>query len=236
MKIFSFFVLLYLLKKITMFLLSKDLIFPSVQTANDDGLLAIGGDLSVERLLLAYKKGIFPWYNQGEPIMWYSPNPRMVLFPHQLKISKSMKKVIQKNKFTVTYNQNFAEVISNCKNIFRVADQGKTWITNEMEQAYINLHKKGIAKSVEVWQHSDSAQYDKELVGGLYGLDLGTVFCGESMFSKVSNTSKLAFIYLTQKLEKENYKLIDCQVYNNHLASLGAEEISRDEFLTYLKF
>ncbi|MCF6167341.1 leucyl/phenylalanyl-tRNA--protein transferase [Lutibacter sp.] len=217
-----------------MFLLSEDLNFPSVQKANDDGLLAVGGDLSTERLLLAYKKGIFPWYNQGEPIMWYSPNPRMVLFPHQLKISKSMKQVIQKNKFTVTYNQDFEGVISNCRNIFRVADQGKTWITDEMEQAYINLHKKGIAKSVEVWQHFDSAQYDKELVGGLYGVDLGTVFCGESMFSKVSNASKLAFIKLTQKLEKENYKLIDCQVYNNHLASLGATEISRDVFLTYL--
>ncbi|WP_456424301.1 leucyl/phenylalanyl-tRNA--protein transferase [Lutibacter sp.] len=212
-----------------MFLLSKDLIFPSVQKANDDGLLAVGGDLSTERLLLAYKKGIFPWYNQGEPIMWYSPNPRMVLFPHQLKISKSMKQVIKKNKFTVTYNQNFEGVISNCRNIFRVADQGKTWITNEMEQAYINLHKKGLAKSVEVWQGDD-------LVGGLYGIDLGTMFCGESMFSKVSNASKLAFIYLTQKLEKENYKLIDCQVYNSHLASLGATEISRDEFLAYLKF
>ncbi|WP_457619026.1 leucyl/phenylalanyl-tRNA--protein transferase [Lutibacter sp.] len=219
-----------------MFILSEDLIFPSVQTANDDGLLAVGGDLSIKRLLLAYKKGIFPWYNQGEPIMWYSPNPRMVLFPNQLKISKSMKQVIQKNKFTVTYNQNFEGVISNCKNIFRATDQGRTWITNEMEQAYINLHKEGIAKSVEVWEHFDSAQYDKELVGGLYGVDLGTVFCGESMFSKVSNASKLAFIKLTQKLEKENYKLIDCQVYNNHLASLGATEICRDEFLTFLKF
>ena len=211
-----------------MYLLSKELIFPPVHLANEDGLLAIGGDLSVERLLLAYKSGIFPWYNQGEPIIWYSPNPRMVLFPENLIISKSMRQVIRKQEFTITYNQNFEAVISNCKNIFRTADHGGTWITNEMQQAYIELHKKGIAKSVEVWLGA-------ELVGGLYGIDLGTVFCGESMFSKVSNASKLAFIYLAQKLEKENYKLIDCQVYNNHLASLGADEISRDEFLTYLK-
>ncbi len=210
-----------------MYLLSKELVFPPVHLANEDGLLAIGGNLSVERLLLAYKSGIFPWYNQGEPIIWYSPNPRMVLFPKNLKVSKSMKQLIKKNEFTITYNQSFSEVISNCKTIFR-DDQGGTWITDEMQQAYISLHKKGIAKSVEVWQAD-------ELVGGLYGIDLGTVFCGESMFSKVSNASKLAFIYMVQKLEKENYKLIDCQVYNNHLASLGADEISREAFLTYLK-
>ncbi|WP_372792578.1 leucyl/phenylalanyl-tRNA--protein transferase [Lutibacter sp.] len=218
-----------------MYLLSKELIFPPVHFANEDGLLAVGGDLSVERLLLAYKSGIFPWYNQGEPIIWYSPNPRMVLFPENLKISKSMRQIIRKEEFTVTYNQNFEAVISNCKTIFRTADQGGTWITHEMQQAYIELHKKGIAKSVEVWQHLDSAQCNKKLVGGLYGIDLGNVFCGESMFSKVSNASKMAFIYLAQKLEKENYKLIDCQVYNNHLASLGADEISREAFLTYLK-
>lgn len=224
---FSLFLFRYICKKISVYLLSKELVFPPVHLANKDGLLAVGGDLSVERLLLAYKSGIFPWYNQGEPIIWYSPNPRMVLFPTNLKISKSMKKVLRSNDFKVTFNQNFSEVISNCKLIYRVSDQGETWITNEMQQAYINLHKKGIAKSVEVWQ-------DDELVGGLYGVDLGTVFCGESMFSKVSNASKFAFIKLVQKLEKENYKLIDCQVYNNHLASLGADEISRDEFLNFL--
>ncbi|MBT8316439.1 MAG: leucyl/phenylalanyl-tRNA--protein transferase [Lutibacter sp.] len=210
-----------------MYLLSKELLFPPVHLANKDGLLAIGGDLSVERLMLAYKSGIFPWYNQGEPIVWYSPNPRMVLFPNDLKISKSMKQVIRRGDFRVTFNQNFSEVISNCKHIYRSSDLGETWITDEMQQAYINLHNKGIAKSVEVWQ-------ENELVGGLYGIDLGTVFCGESMFSKVSNASKFAFIKLVQKLESEYYKLIDCQVYNNHLASLGADEISRDEFLTYL--
>lgn len=210
-----------------MYLLSKELVFPSVHLANKDGLLAIGGDLSVERLQLAYESGIFPWYNQGEPIIWYSPNPRMVLFPSDLKISKSMKQVIRRGDFKITFNQNFSEVISNCKQIYRSSDQGETWITDEMQQAYIELHKKGIAKSVEVWQAN-------ELVGGLYGIDLGSVFCGESMFSKVSNASKVAFIYMIQKLEKENYKLIDCQVYNNHLASLGADEISRDEFLKFL--
>ena len=209
-----------------MYLLSKDLIFPPVQLANEVGLLAIGGDLSVERLLLAYKSGIFPWYNEGEPIIWYSPNPRMVLFPADLKVSKSMKQIIKKGEFSITFNQQFPEVISNCKNMYR-AGQGGTWITNEMEKSYIELHKKGIAKSVEVW-------LENELVGGLYGIDLGHVFCGESMFSKVSNASKLAFINLVQKLKKEDYKLIDCQVYNNHLASLGAKEIPRKEFLKYL--
>jgi leucyl/phenylalanyl-tRNA--protein transferase len=210
-----------------MYLLSKDLVFPPVNLANKDGLLAVGGDLSTERLLLAYKSGIFPWYNPEEPIIWYSPNPRMVLFPKNLKISKSMKQIIRKNQFRATFNQNFPEVISNCKNSYREG-QGGTWITDEMEQAYINLHKLGMAKSVEVWEGN-------ELVGGLYGIDLGHVFCGESMFSKENNASKFAFIYLVQKLEKENYKLIDCQVYNEHLASLGAEEISRDEFLKFIE-
>lgn len=210
-----------------MYLLSKDLVFPPVYLANKDGLLAVGGDLSAERLLLAYKNGIFPWYSEGEPIIWYSPDPRMVLFPKNLKISKSMKQIIRKNQFMATFNQNFSEVIANCKNSYREG-QGGTWITDEMEQAYINLHNLGIAKSVEVWEGN-------ELVGGLYGIDLGHVFCGESMFSKVSNASKFAFIYLVQKLEKEYYTLIDCQVYNAHLDSLGAEEISRSEFLTYLK-
>lgn len=209
-----------------MYLLSKDLVFPPVQLANEDGLLAVGGDLSIERLLLAYKSGIFPWYNPGEPIIWYSPALRMVLFPEDLKISKSMRQLIKKNEFKITFNKNFEAVIANCKTIKRDG-QGGTWITDEMQQAYLKLHKKGIAKSVEVW-------LENELVGGLYGIDLGTVFCGESMFSKVSNTSKLAFIYLVQKLEKENYKLIDCQVYNPHLETLGADEISREEFLTYL--
>jgi len=209
-----------------MILLDKKIIFPNVEVSSPEGIVAIGGDLSPGRLILAYKSGIFPWYNEGEPIIWYSPDPRMVLFPKKLKISKSMQQIIRKDIFKVTFNQNFKEVISQCKSKERKGQAG-TWITNEMQKAYIKLHELGIAKSVEVWKN-------KELVGGLYGIDLGHVFCGESMFSNVSNASKAAFIYLSQKLEKENYKLIDCQVYNAHLASLGAEEISRAKFIEIL--
>lgn len=209
-----------------MILLGKEIIFPNVETASQQGIVAIGGDLSTERLILAYKSGIFPWYNEGEPIIWYSPDPRMVLFPNKLKISKSMHQVLRKNDFEITFNQNFTEVISQCKTWER-KDQAGTWITDEMKIAYMKLHELGIAKSVEVWQND-------VLVGGLYGIDLGHVFCGESMFSKVSNASKAAFIHLTKKLEKENYKLIDCQVYNEHLASLGAEEITRNKFIEIL--
>lgn len=210
-----------------MFLLPKELVFPPVHLADKTGLLAIGGDLSTERLIKAYKNGIFPWYSEGEPICWYSPNPRMVLFPQKIYISKSMRKVLRSNEFSVTFNKHFEKVIKNCKNSYRKDQQG-TWITNEMEQAYINLYKKGIAKSVEVWKKN-------ELVGGLYGIDLQTVFCGESMFSKVSNASKVAFIHLAKTLHLKKYKVIDCQIYNDHLASLGAEEISRKKFLTYLR-
>ncbi len=211
-----------------MIFLSDKLIFPPVTLADENGLLAVGGDLSPERLLLAYKSGIFPWFNPGEPIIWYSPDPRMILYPSQLKVSKSMRKILDNGNFKVTYNQNFKQVIANCKNIKRKDALG-TWITDEMEQAYIQLHNLGIAKSVEVWQNN-------ELIGGLYGIDLGTVFCGESMFSKISNASKIAFYHLVQKLEVENYKLIDCQVYNPFLASLGAVEIERDVFIKLLNF
>ena len=209
-----------------MVFLSDELSFPPVNSASPEGVLAFGGDLSVERLLLAYRSGIFPWYNEGEPIIWYSPYLRMVLFPNRLKVSKSMRNLIRKGTFKITFNTSFKEVISNCKTIYR-KDQGGTWITEEMQQAYLKLHELGIAKSVEVW-------LDNELVGGLYGIDLGTVFCGESMFSKISNASKTAFIYLVEILKKENYKLLDCQVYNRHLESLGAEEILREEFLELL--
>ncbi|MDY7396393.1 leucyl/phenylalanyl-tRNA--protein transferase [Aureibaculum sp. 2210JD6-5] len=209
-----------------MILLSDKLWFPPVETASPEGIVAIGGDLSTERLLLAYKSGIFPWFNQGEPVIWYSPSERMVLFPDELKVSKSMQQVLKKDNFKVTFNQNFKEVIRACKTIYREG-QGGTWITDEMEEAYIKLHELGYAKSVEVW-------LDDKLVGGLYGIDLGTVFCGESMFSKVSNTSKIALIKLVEKLQQEKYKLIDCQVYNKHLESFGAKEISRAEFLKYL--
>lgn len=201
--------------------------FPTLENVTEEGILALGGDLSSERLVNAYKNGIFPWYSEGEPINWYCPNPRMVLFFDQLRISKSMRKVLRDQFFKITYNEAFEEVIYNCKSIERGDGLG-TWITDDMQNAYIELHRKGIAKSMEVWQGND-------LVGGLYGIDLGDVFCGESMFSKVSNASKVAFIHLAQKLQKENYKIIDCQVYNDHLASLGAEEIPREVFLSILK-
>ncbi|MGB2128862.1 MAG: leucyl/phenylalanyl-tRNA--protein transferase [Flavicella sp.] len=201
--------------------------FPSIENVTDEGILALGGDLSCERLQNAYQNGIFPWYTEGEPIIWYCPNPRMVLFFDQLKISKSMKQLLRKDTYCITFNKAFEEVIFNCKYTDRKDGLG-TWITNDMQRAYVDLHHKGIAKSVEVWK-------EKELVGGLYGIDLGDVFCGESMFSKESNTSKIAFIHLVKKLKNENYKLLDCQVYNDHLASLGAEEISRDTFLNILK-
>jgi|TARA_B110001454_G_scaffold216201_1_gene239033 leucyl/phenylalanyl-tRNA--protein transferase len=207
-----------------MFLLTDKIEFPSCNLTTKDGIIALGGDLSIERLVHAYKNGIFPWFSEGEPIVWYCPIKRMVLFPDDLIISKSMLKIINKNKFTITENTAFEEVIYNCKNIDR-RDGFGTWITDDMEQAYINLFKKGIAKSIEIWEGN-------KLVGGLYGLNINNVFCGESMFSKVSNTSKLAFIYLVKNM---NYKLIDCQVYNRHLASLGAKEIIRKQFLDILR-
>jgi leucyl/phenylalanyl-tRNA--protein transferase len=210
-----------------MYLLSELIFFPPVVSANPEGILAIGGDLSTERLLLAYKSGVFPWFNPGEPILWWAPSSRMVLFFDDLIISKSMRNILNRNIFKVTFNQDFKAVISNCRSIKREGQNG-TWISDEMIEAYCNLHKLGIAKSVEVWQN-------EELVGGLYGVDLGNVFCGESMFSKVSNASKVAFISLANELKKDNYKLLDCQVYNEHLESLGCNEIDRDDFMKILK-
>ncbi len=209
-----------------MHILGKNILFPPVESADENGLLAIGGDLSPERLILAYKKGIFPWFNEGEPVIWYSPPERMVLFPKDLKVTKSMEKVLKNGNFRVSFNQHFTAVIHHCKTIDRPG-QGGTWITREMQQAYIKLHELGYAKSVEVWQ-------EDRLVGGLYGIDLGHIFTGESMFSLVSNASKVAFIYLNQILKEKNYLLLDCQVYNEHLASLGAFEIPREVFLQYL--
>lgn len=210
-----------------MYFLTQELYFPSVETASPEGIVAVGGDLSPERLVLAYNSGIFPWFEDDEPILWWSPSERMVLFFEDLKISKSMRNVINQKKFKVTFNTAFREVILNCKKIAR-KDQPGTWITDDMVEAYCNLHKLGIAKSVEVWEN-------EELVGGLYGIDLGHVFCGESMFSKVSNASKMAFIALAKQLEMANYRLLDCQVYNDHLASLGCVEIDREDFLMVLK-
>jgi leucyl/phenylalanyl-tRNA--protein transferase len=210
-----------------MYYLSDDLIFPPVSKADYDGILAVGGDLSPERLQLAYKSGIFPWFEEEEPIIWWSPDSRMVLFLEEVIVSKSMRNILNREVFSVTFNQNFRDVISNCQKIKRDGQNG-TWITNEMFEAYCKLHELGIATSVEVWQ-------DDELVGGLYGIDLGHVFCGESMFSKVSNASKVAFITLVSQLKKGNYKLLDCQVYNPHLESLGCREIERDAFMKILK-
>lgn len=210
--------------------LSKELVFPPLELATEDGVLALGGDLSIARLILAYKNGIFPWFNEGEPIVWYAPWDRMVLFPDQIKVSKSMKQVLRKKNFIITENKAFAEVIFNCKHIDR-NDQYGTWITDDMEKAYLKLHEVGFAKSIEVWQFDEHLK-ENVLVGGLYGVDLGNgVFCGESMFSRASNMSKVAFIHLAKNC---NYKLIDCQVYNEHLASLGAREVSRKEFLGFL--
>ncbi|WP_418508594.1 leucyl/phenylalanyl-tRNA--protein transferase [Corallibacter sp.] len=204
--------------------LSKHIAFPEVNLATPEGILAVGGDLSVERLLLAYKSGIFPWFNEGEPVIWWSPDPRFVLFPEKLKVSKSMKQVLRNTEFEVTVNQDFKQVIAACSKTKRKG-QDDTWITQTMIEAYTELHNLGYAKSVEVWLHN-------ELVGGLYGVDVGNgVFCGESMFAKVSNASKVGFITFIQHT---NYKLIDCQVYTNHLESLGAEEIDRTEFLKFL--
>nr|WP_315219642.1 leucyl/phenylalanyl-tRNA--protein transferase [uncultured Flavobacterium sp.] len=205
----------------------EELFFPPVSEADEDGILAVGGDLSPPRLELAYKNGIFPWFNEGEPILWWAPDPRMVLFFDELIVSKSMRKILKSNQFKVTFNQDFAAVISNCQQIKRYGQNG-TWISNKMIDAYCQLNVQGLAKSVEVWQ-------DDVLVGGLYGIDLGVVFCGESMFSKVSNASKVAFIALVEHLKKEHYKLLDCQVYNPHLESLGCREIEREEFMSILE-
>ena len=204
--------------------LTDTIAFPGYDCTSEEGVIALGGDLSAERLTHAYKNGIFPWFSDNDPIVWYCPFERMVLFPAEIKISKSMQKIINKNEFTITENTAFEAVIYNCKNIDRNDGFG-TWITNDMEQAYINLHKKGIAKSIEVW-------FKDELVGGLYGVEINHIFCGESMFSKVSNASKLAFMHLAKN---KNYKLIDCQIHNEHLASLGAREIDRSLFLNILK-
>ncbi len=206
-----------------MVLLGNDLKFPPVESASAEGIIAFGGDLRPERLMLAYRSGIFPWYNEGEPIIWYSPSERMVLFLEELHISQSMQRMMRKNEFEITWNKAFEQVIEHCQNSPR-KDQLGTWITDDMKRAYIKLHELGFAKSVEVWK-------GKELVGGIYGIDLGHIFSGESMFSKVSNTSKLAFIHLVKELQKKQYKLIDCQVYNEHLESLGAREVSRKEFM-----
>ncbi|NND51212.1 MAG: leucyl/phenylalanyl-tRNA--protein transferase [Flavobacteriaceae bacterium] len=207
-----------------MIYLNEHIEFPDPSYATEDGLLAIGGDLKVERLIEAYKRGIFPWFDKDQPILWWSPDPRFVLFPEKLIVSKSMKQFIRNADLRITFNTNFRDVISECAKIDRHG-QDSSWITASMIDAYCQLHELGYAKSVEVWQ-------DDQLVAGLYGVDLGnSVFCGESMFTKLSNASKAGFINFVQST---SYKLIDCQVYTSHLESLGAEYISRSEFISFL--
>lgn len=207
-----------------MYLLSDKIEFPDVNLASIDGLLAYGGDLSVERLILAYSKGIFPWYEKGEPILWWSPDPRFVLFPEDLKVSKSLRKTIQNNEFIITMNKAFREVMTSCAQTKRKGQRG-TWITSNMIESYYKLHEMGYATSIEIWQNNN-------LVGGLYGVNLKNgVFCGESMFTKVSNASKVGFVWLAENL---NFKLIDCQIHTEHLESFGAKHISRDSFIKLL--
>jgi leucyl/phenylalanyl-tRNA--protein transferase len=208
------------------FQLSDDLIFPPVDLAEPDGLLAYGGDLTKDRLLLAYSKGIFPWYDEP-PILWWCPDPRFVLFPDELKISASMKQVLKKGIFTITINKDFRSVISACRQVPRPGQDG-TWISRDVIKAYTALHEAGYAHSVECWQHD-------QLVGGFYGIQLGNCFFGESMFAHVSNASKAAFITFVQYAADKGLALIDCQVYTDHLASLGAKMISREDFLTIIK-
>lgn len=206
--------------------LSDELTFPSVEMAEEDGLLAMGGDLSVDRLLLAYRSGIFPWFNEDELPMWWCPDPRFVLFPDELHISKSMQQLLKRTTFTVTMNNAFTEVIRLCAET-RKPKEG-TWITNEIMTAYTKLHEMGYAVSVEAWKND-------ELVGGLYGIRMGKLFFGESMFSKVSNASKYAFISYVQRLQQEGIVLVDCQVYTEHLESLGARMIARSMFSEILQ-
>lgn len=210
----------------SVFILNNSIEMPSPKLAEADGLIAIGGDLRPERVINAYRMGIFPWFNQGEEILWWSPDPRFVLYPDELKVSKSMDKLLMQEKFKVSFDTAFNEVIQSCKTINRKG-QDDTWITNEMKESYMQLNKMGVAKSVEVWN-------EEELVGGLYGLQLGNVFFGESMFMKESNASKYGFIHLVKKLKKEGIVLIDCQQETEHLRSLGARAIKRDLFLELL--
>lgn len=199
--------------------------FPPVDQADPDGLLAVGGDLSVERLLTAYREGIFPWFGEMDPLLWWAPDPRFVLFPGELKVAKSMRPYFNQGKFTVTLDNRFEEVMRSCADIR--SDSG-TWITDEMVDAYTALHSLGYAHSVEVWESG-------ELVGGLYGISIGKLFFGESMFAKVSNASKYGFITLVRLLEQKGFRLIDCQQETAHLGSLGARPIARDVFSGILK-
>jgi leucyl/phenylalanyl-tRNA--protein transferase len=209
------------------FHLSNSISFPPPQLAGEEGLLAIGGDLSRKRLLLAYKMGIFPWYSEDQPILWWSPDPRLILYPEDIRVSKSLKKIIRKEKFKITMDTAFEDVIKACATV-RTANDEETWIVDDMLNSYIDLHNAGYAHSVEAW-------FDGELAGGLYGVSLGRCFFGESMFTRVSNASKVAFVTLAEFLAKLSFEFIDCQVKTDHLINFGSIEISRARFLTMLK-
>ncbi len=209
------------------FLLTEEIIFPPAHLANEDGILAVGGDLSRRRLLTAYGNGIFPWYSEGEPLLWWSPDPRLVLYPHEIKISRSLKKTLRKGVFQITMDQAFERVIMECAEV-RLENGEGTWIVDEMIDAYIKLHETGFAHSVEAWKEG-------ELAGGLYGVSLGKCFFGESMFTRVSNASKAAFATLSQQLAALSFTLIDCQIRTSHLERFGAREIPRARFLAELK-
>ena len=211
------------------FLLTDDLVFPPPHLASEEGLLAVGGDLSVKRLLLAYRQGIFPWYSSGEPLLWWSPDPRFVLYPQALKVSKSMKQVFKKQQFSITFDTCFSDVVTACRRILRPG-QSSTWITQPMVAAYCRLHRAGFAHSVEVWDTQTG-----QLAGGLYGVALGGHFYGESMFSHQSNASKAGFIVLVKQLQTWGFTLIDCQLHTQHLESVGAKNIPRSHFLQLLK-
>jgi leucyl/phenylalanyl-tRNA--protein transferase len=208
------------------FLLNEELVFPNPEDANVDGLLAIGGDLRPDRLLLAYEMGLFPWYSPPDPVLWWCPDPRCVLYCKEVKISKSMRNVINRKQFAITYDEAFVEVMKGCRDTPRNGQDG-TWISNEVIESYRYLHRLGVAHSVEAW-------YEGRLVGGLYGLSIGKMFFGESMFSAMSNASKAAFIHLAQALDTLGFELIDCQIYNDHLGTLGARHIPRSTFLSTL--
>jgi leucyl/phenylalanyl-tRNA--protein transferase len=209
------------------FMLDERILFPPVDLAIEGGILAVGGDLSPERLLLAYREGVFPWYSDGEPIIWWSPDPRFVLFPDELKISRSMRKIIDRGVFEITFDRAFRDVIRYCGETKRPGQPG-TWITDEMREAYTELHSLGYAHSAEAWR-------DGSLAGGLYGVSLGRCFFGESMFARESNASKAALITLVRALKERGFPLIDSQVYTPHMESLGAREIPRGEYLELLK-
>ncbi len=212
------------------FQLTEDLIFPPPELAQNNGLLAVGGDLSIDRLVLAYSMGIFPWYSDGYPILWWSPNPRLVLFPGELKVSRSLRQAIRKRSFEITFDKAFEKVIKECSAIRRKHEEG-TWITPDMIEAYVQLHKAGYAHSVEAWADEGC----NELAGGLYGVVLGKAFFGESMFAKQSDASKVAFVSLVEQLADRGFELIDCQVTTAHLKRFGAREIPRSEFLSRLR-